>query len=147
MTRVDFYILPDSDDEARLRFASRLTDKALRLGNRVFLACRDQAHAQALSDVLWSLRPESFIGHNVLNQPVAATLPAAVEIGWESACGDHHDLLINLSDEIPAYFSRFQRVAEIICQQPQLLEAKRQHFGFYRERGYPIQSNDMRPRA
>ena len=41
MTKVDFYILPSADPAARLDFACKLTDKAWRMGHRIYLHCSD----------------------------------------------------------------------------------------------------------
>ena len=43
MTKVDFYILPSADPSARLDFACKLTDKAWRMGHRIYLHCSDAA--------------------------------------------------------------------------------------------------------
>ena len=36
MTKVDFYILPSADPSARLDFACKLTEKAWRMGHRIY---------------------------------------------------------------------------------------------------------------
>ena len=61
--------------------------------------------------------------------------------------GDHQDVLINLCEEIPDFFSRFERCMEIVIQQPVVLENTRKHFAFYRERGYPLNTHDLRKPA
>ena len=43
LTKVDFYILPSAEPSARLDFACKLTEKAWRLGHRVYLHCTDSA--------------------------------------------------------------------------------------------------------
>lgn len=140
MTRVDFYILPESAAEARLRFACRLAAKASRMGNRVLIASASADEGQQLSQLLWSLQPESFVAHDL---PADKAQASPILVSWDGDWADHHDLLINLTATIPPNFSRFHRLAEIICQQPDLLALKREHFGFYRERGYPIQSHPI----
>ncbi len=141
MTRIDFYILPDSDNEARLRFACRLIDKAQRLGHTVFVSATDQTQAEAIDHQLWHFLPESFTPHRLheSEQP-----PAPVVIGQGDDCGDHHDVLINLGGAVPPYFSRFQRLTEVVIQEESVLNSTRDNYKFYRDRGYPIQSHDMR---
>ena len=143
MTRIDFYILPDQDRDARLQFACRLIDKAQRMGHQVFVNTRDQAQAEALNRRLWDFLPESFTPHRLLDgeQP-----PAPVAIGYSEDCGDHHDVLINLGGPAPAYFSRFERLTEVVIQEETVLADTRDNYKFYRDRGYPIQSHDMRSR-
>ena len=144
MTRVDFYILPETDSEARLRFTCRIVEKAWKQGHQVFIATADAVQAEQLNRILWAFKPESFVPHH--RQDIDQ-IPSTIAIGSATECGDHHDLLINLCAEIPLYFSRFQRLIEVVCQQDHILSATRQHFAFYRERGYPIKSHDMRTSA
>jgi DNA polymerase-3 subunit chi len=140
MTRVDFYILPQPDDDARWQFACRLVDKAWRLGNRLLVHTANGTIGQKLDELLWSYRPDSFLPHAIL--PASQLSP--VHIGWGDNSGSHHDLLINLGDSIPGFFSRFERVAEIVCQQPAQLATSRERYRFYRERGYELQIHDMK---
>ncbi|MYM62987.1 DNA polymerase III subunit chi [Pseudomaricurvus sp. HS19] len=141
MTRVDFYILPQTDTADRLDFTCRLVQKAQALGSSVYVAVNDQTEAQQLDQLLWSFRPESFIPHDCEG---SEERQAPVLIGYGEDCGQHHDLLINLKQQIPAYFSRFQRLAEVVCQQPDVLESTRRNYAFYRDRGYPIHSHNLR---
>ena len=46
MTKVDFYILPSADPSARLDFACKLTEKAWRMGHRIYLHCSDAGSAR-----------------------------------------------------------------------------------------------------
>ncbi|MBI6634216.1 DNA polymerase III subunit chi, partial [Pseudomonas paralactis] len=48
MTQVDFYILPSADPLARLDFACKLTEKAWRMGHRIYLHCSDAAQRDEL---------------------------------------------------------------------------------------------------
>ena len=52
---------------------------------------------------------------------------------------EYQGLLINLGQEIPSWFSRFERLSEIVIQEPGILKNTREHFSFFRERGYPIE--------
>lgn len=143
MTRVDFYLLPQSDDDARWHFACRLVEKAWRLGNRLLIHTANSDVGQTIDTLLWTYRADSFLPHAIL----PASQHSPVHIGWDNNSGNHHDLLINLGDNIPGFFSRFERVAEIVCQQPQQLAASRERYRFYRERGYALQLHDMQKDA
>ena len=141
MTRIDFYILPDDSADNRLLFSCRLIDKAQKLGNQVYVACESQQQAQQLSQRLWSFQPQSFVAHDLQGQPQRH---AKVLLGWDDNCGDHHQMMINLKPAIPNCFSRFDRVGEVVSQEAPVLEKTREHYSFYRERGYPINNHDMR---
>jgi DNA polymerase-3 subunit chi len=51
--------------------------------------------------------------------------------------------LINLQLGIPDFFSRFQRVAEVVTQEPASLSALRESWKFYKERGYQLEKHDL----
>ena len=63
-TKIDFYILPSAATSARLDFACKLTEKAWRLGHRVYLHCSDAAQRQDLDERLWRFKGESFVPHS-----------------------------------------------------------------------------------
>ncbi len=142
MTQVDFHILPALQAADRYAYAARLVAKATSRQHRVLLAVNDETEAQALSDALWGVSPESFIAHGRLDQEAEA-----VQIGWHSHPGEHHDVLINLGTEIPDYFSRFHRVFEVVSQDPAILAQTRDHYRFYQDRGYPLSRHDLRDRV
>ncbi len=48
------------------------------------------------------------------------------------------DVLINMTDEQPLFFSQFERVAEIIDERDESKQAGRERFQFYKQRGYEL---------
>lgn len=145
MTRIDFYILPGSEQPDRLLFLCRLVAKAYKQQHRVYIHTDDEATSKSIDELLWSHQAESFIPHHL---STSTAPPAAITIGHSDEClknaGHHNDVIINLATEIPNSFSRFERCIEIVIQQPHVLEITRNHFGFYRERGYPLNTHDRR---
>ena len=141
MTRVNFYILPVVEALARLRFACRLTEKAFGKGHKVYLHAVDESQAQQMDELLWTYRPSSFVPHTVLAGSEVRTMEAPVAIGYGSDPGPYHDVLVNLALDIPNFFSRFERVTEIVTEDEAIREAKRENFRFYRDRGYPSENH------
>lgn len=139
MTQVDFYVLPDSTNEARWLFACRLVEKVYKMGMDVLVALDTAEQAQAFDQLLWSFKPESFIPH----QLIGGAHSAPVQISYTDVTGDHHGLLLNLSNGIPAYFSRFNRLSEIVIQEDTALKTSRERFSFYKGRGYPIETRKI----
>ncbi len=145
MTRVDFYILQEKGSEARLRFACRLIEKARKQGNQLFVAVANQEEAKKLDHLLWHQAPESFIPHAILNEgEQSPAVQAPTLIGYGESCADHHDTLINLSEHIPAFFSQFQRLSEIVVQDEEVLDRTRSNWKYYRDRGYPLHRHAIR---
>ncbi|MBY5929467.1 DNA polymerase III subunit chi [Halomonas sp. DP8Y7-3] len=150
MTKIDFYILPDTTLEARIAFACRLTETIARKGYRLYLYAEDEAMAHELDERLWDFRPDAFVPH-VLEGSDDASIEAAkrvaVTIGWEgppASLDPPPQAMLNLSPEIPEWFSRFERVAEIINQHQDVLTAKRECWKTYKQRGYPVTPHQLK---
>ena len=139
MTLVGFYVVQTSDPGQRLRVAARLADKAFQRGHRIFINATDEAQAIEINELLWSFRPASFLPHGLHGQEHSET----IAIGWGQEPNNHNDLLINLQLEIPSFFSRFARVAEVVTQEPDSLAALRKSWTFYKERGYQLEKHDL----
>lgn len=135
MKRIDFYILQGSDAAARLTYACRLAAKAWREGHRIYLHCQDQAQCEALDARLWQFSAASFVPH----QLAAAGVDAPLLLACGPDAGGRQSLLINLASTVPPFFERFERIAEVVDQDPQTREALRASYRFYRERGYAPQ--------
>jgi DNA polymerase-3 subunit chi len=140
MTRIDFYQI-DTAEPAFL-FACRLIEKAWRQGHRVYIHVGTSEDCGEMDNLLWSFRPDRFIPHDVGN-----TSPAGpVHIGYNGEPGTHNDVLVNLSGEVPEFFSRFTRVAEVVPLDAEQREKARTNYRFYRDRGYPLQYHSISSR-
>ena len=142
MTSIDFYILGQAFEEDRLRFACRLAEKAYSEGRQVYLHARDEQQAQYLDDLMWSYKPESFLPHSLVK--AAEPADTLVQIGWQDHPLHHHDVMINLSSPLPTFFSRFDRVLEVVIQDDDVLKQTRDHYKFYKDRGYQVTHRDLR---
>lgn len=141
MTRVDFYILEDSAAAARQRFVCRLAEKAWQQGHNIYIHTDDASQSNQLDEMLWTFRAESFLPHSLDNATDADMVQ--VHIGHSEEPLHHDDVLINLGREVPLFFSRFKRVAEIISAEEPERQAGRERYRFYRERGYPLESHNI----
>ncbi|MDG2046287.1 MAG: DNA polymerase III subunit chi [Halioglobus sp.] len=139
MTLVGFYIVQTCDPHQKLLVAARIADKAFQRGHRIFINATDETQANAISELLWSFRPASFLPHGLHGQKHSET----IAIGWGQEPENHNDLLINLQLAIPSFFSRFARVAEVVTQETDSLAALRKSWIFYKERGYQLEKHDL----
>jgi DNA polymerase III subunit chi len=144
MTQVDFYLLPGNELQERVQFACRLTDKAYRLGHRVYIHTGSAQQTRALDDLLWTFQQNSFIPHGVHRDAGDAQLP--VQIGHDSEPDASHQVLINLAAEVPLFFSRFERVAELVNDEDEVRRQSRLRYSFYKERGYPLRTHEINRR-
>jgi len=141
MTEVDFYVLGDSTPKSRLRFACRLADKVFRLGQRVFIHTESAEQTQELDTLLWTFQQNSFVPHSVI-QDAGDTLPPVL-LGHDAE-PDASQVLINLAADVPLFFSRFERVAELINTDNTVRQQGRSRYSFYKERGYPLRTHEIK---
>jgi DNA polymerase-3 subunit chi len=146
VTRVDFYILPDVDFEARARFACRLTYRAVMDGNKVHVHVDDKAACEDLDELMWAYPDHRFLPHEIareIPQDLASeTQPAApVTIGCVEPTPSLDQVLINLTRTVPTFFGRFERVAEVVVGQDK--KTSRDRYRHYRDRGYPLFHHEL----
>jgi DNA polymerase III subunit chi len=138
VTRVDFYVLQDVDLTAASRFACRLATKAVSNGHRVHIHTGDRASASDLDELLWHYPEHRFVPHAREDDPASGRAPLV--LGWSQP--QHPDgVLINLSAEIPTFFGRFERVAEIVVEANR--GVGRERYKFYRDRGFPLHHHEL----
>lgn len=137
MTSVTFYKL-SGDFQVALALVCQLTQKAINANQQVLCLVPDSGTAEQLDKLLWNFQASAFVPHGLGTEH----LPIAISSD-SSDPGEHHGILINLQGPIPTWFSRFERVMEVIYPEPVYEQAKRDNFKFYKERGYPLSFHDL----
>lgn len=142
MTRVDFYILSRPANEPVLTLACRLAEKAVEQKYEVLINTQSDDDSSRLNDLLWTFSQGSFLPHRMLggNSPTDQGEPVSIGSGREPPDG-RWDLLINLASEVPGFFGRFERVAELVGPEESDKAAGRERFRYYRDRGYELQTH------
>lgn len=145
-TRVSFYVLAGGEPGSRLGYACRLAEKAYKLQHRIHAHAADASMAKALDELLWTFRQGSFVPHQLLATGGSPPL-APITIGAADPAGPVEppaaDLLINLATEVPPFYGRFPRIAEIIDGSPAGREAGRARHRFYREQGLEPETHEV----
>jgi DNA polymerase-3 subunit chi len=138
MTQIDFYFQVDD----KIDFARRLCLKALASRSRLLVWSPDEAASQKLSRLLWSFPSTGFLPHCLASDPLAARTPIVLD--HASGPFPHDEVLMNLRQEVPPFFSRFRRMIEIVSaiDEDDKREARRR-FKHYRDRGYELRTHDM----
>lgn len=140
MTNIQFYVSKQSQNiAARLNLACRLAQKAYEHHLHVYVHCPDSMTARRLDDLLWTFNDTSFIPHGLHTDAPLNTQSPYIIIGYEHEPQHNCDYLINLANDMPAFFSRFLRMAEILDQTPEILQKGRERYKFYRNRGYNLE--------
>lgn len=141
MTRVDFYVTPNQSDEAALQLACRIVDKAWQQQNRVYIHTATPDDARQLDSMLWVFRDGAFIPHCQDTDQYAEESP--IVIGCTTPPSMQPEVLVNLQHEVPGFFSRYERVIEIVAGSEANRAKARERFKFYRERGYPLETHEL----
>jgi len=137
VTRIDFYRYA----EDKVRFACRLAATAFDRESRVVVYSPDAKVLADFDRTLWTFQATRFVPHCFANSAVAAETPIVLSSSGESL--PHHDVLLNLADEWPPFFSSFERVLEIVSADEGDKERARERYAFYKKRGYDIKVNDI----
>ena len=137
MTKVDFY----TGSADKLRTACQLSHKAMQNGMRTVISTPDPSTSDALDKLLWHFPAIAFIPHCRSDAGDANQMPVILNQGSDRF--PHHDLLISLHNECVPFFSRFERVIEIIGNDAEDGRLGRERFKFYRDRGYELRHFDL----
>ncbi len=137
MTSIYFY----THVADRLEVATKLVAKAFAQHGSVRVLTPDPATTDALDRALWLKPPISFLPHCRVGNALAGQTPI-----WVDHVDDHPGpavVLINLQPMPPSFFSRFERVAEIVGLDDADVAAGRNRYRYYRERGYELRSHNL----
>ena len=141
MTSIDFY----TRCADRLDVAARLVAKAWAQHGSVRVLTPREEQTAELDGRLWRLPPTGFLPHCRLASAVAADTPILVDhvLVHEGPAA----VLINLHPSPPPFFSRFERLVEIVGAGEDDAAAGRDRWRYYKERGYALRSHDLSQRG
>ncbi len=140
MTEIKFFFNIDS----KLAFACKLAKRAYEGGHKLVVYARDAAVADRFDRELWTFSQLSFVPHVKASHPLAAQTPIVISTDAETLT--HHDALLNLGDEPPAFFSRFEKLREVVSVDAEDRGFARERLKFYKSRGFEIATEDIAAR-
>lgn len=137
MTRIKFlHGAPD-----RLAAAAEWLRQAWQRRQSVLVYLPAQQGADRLDRLLWSQPATGFVPHCSAGSSLAAETPILLTDRLDDLPQD--GCLLNLADELPPGFSRFEEMVEIVSTDDGDRLPARERFKFYRERGYDIEARDI----
>lgn len=95
-----------------------------------------------IDDLLWTWKQGSFIPHEIHTDQSPPDCPIVISHNTDLKT-DMQDVLINMANEIPLFFSQFDRVTEIVDQDEENRQSARKRYRFYQDRGYPLESHEI----
>lgn len=137
MTDIGFYIIKQDKPEAANLLTCRLAEKAYVNKMSLYIHAKSEYQCNKLDELLWTFRQGNFIPHT---KDAEQDDISPIRIGFAEPKKDA-DFLINLSDEVPSFFSRFSKMAEVV----EISEKKqgRARYKFYQDRGYPLKVHEV----
>jgi len=140
VTEVTFHFnVPD-----RLNYSCRLLRKAFIKGASVAVTGEAPTLAE-LDFLLWSMAPHEFVPH-CMQGALEQTLEMTRIVLTESIdLVDCSEVLINLGQQAPIAFERFERLIEVVSPDESDRLAARRRWKHYASRGYVLLKHDFVP--
>lgn len=135
MTRVDFYELKTGRFNSD-QLLCQLSLKAHQNQQRVLLLTESEHDSQRLDRALWTFDDVNFIPHGINESHQKLN---CINIYHKAHAHEPYDILINTNTQIPEHIGQFSRVIELVHEQNKTIA--REHFRYYKDRGYPINHN------
>jgi DNA polymerase III subunit chi len=137
VTRISF--LHGAGD--RIQSAAQWLQQAWSGRQAVLVYVPDAEHATRLDRILWTQPALSFVPHCRTDAPLADETPILLTDRLDNPAQE--SCLLNLSNDLPPTFSRFEHLVEIVSTTDADRLPARERFKFYRDRGYAIESRDI----
>jgi len=145
MPEASFYILSTDSLSDRFIFACKLIEKAYRSGQFCYVYTDSLQQSQQLDNQLWTFRENSFIPHQIYNEPddKVPDYQQTVLIGTQAAPEKWQKLIFNLSSSYPEQLTKTERILEILDNNENLKQAGRQRFRQYKQDGFEISTHKI----
>lgn len=137
MTRISFlHGAPD-----RIQSAAQWLQRAWDERHTVLVYVPDAEQATRLDRLLWTQPALSFLPHCRADSALAGETPVLLTDRLDDTA--RANCLLNLSNELPPGFSRFEHLVEIVSTDDTDRLPARERFKLYRDRGYTIENRDI----
>ena len=139
MTEVAFHF----NAHDKLAYACRFARKLLR-SDRQLVITGAQPLLDTLDGMLWSLAPQDFVAHGGTHSTPEVREASPVLLLPDPRQARVRDVLLNLGAEVPAGFSSYRKVVEVVCaDDAEDREQARGRWRHYAARGYAIARHDL----
>eukprot|EP01031_Cornospumella_fuschlensis_P022056 gene22056-27015_t len=138
MTRIEFHF----NAPERLQYACRLLRKAHGRSLRVGVVGAP-ATLRQLDAALWTFSATDFLPHSTTAHPADIQDASAILLSHNTTDLGVLDVLLNLGDEVPEGFERFERLIEIVAMDDHSRMCARQRWKHYTAQGYDLLQHDL----
>lgn len=123
MTNIQFYLIETDNASEQFNYALQLALQHLALGKHLHI------HTASASD---TRQMQKLFADKLSHGNDRLT------IGHQGEPENNRDILLNLSTEVPHFFSSFDSTLEVICTGSTAKDTGRERYRFYKSRGYPL---------
>lgn len=141
MTRISFLHGAPDRIQSAAQWLQRAWNERQAAHFGVLVYVPDAEQATRLDRMLWTQPALSFLPHCRADSAQAGETPILLTDRLDTP--PQEDCLLNLSNELPPSFSRFELLVEIVSTDDTDRLPARERFKFYRDRGYAIESRDI----
>jgi len=142
MTQIEFHFnAPD-----KLAYACRLLRKGTSQGARLFVVAEPD-FLKRLDVALWSVSPHDFVSHCMASDPAHLLNASAVVMGpqLQAIAGVH--TAVNFLPSVPEGFDRFERLIDVVSDDPSDRAEARLRWKQYTAMGYTLLRRDLNLKA
>ena len=140
MTDIEFHVnMPD-----KLNYSCRLLRKAYRSGATAVVTAEPELLRQ-LDQLLWSYSSTEFLPHCSSESQDATLAATPILLAEQLNVYPSGSVLINLGQQVPSGFERFERFIEVASGTEDDLLAARNRWKHYRDRGYALKRHELAP--
>jgi DNA polymerase III subunit chi len=127
----------------KVGYACRLLRKVWGRGRRVVVV-GDPDSIGALDDALWTFSAADFLPHCVAGAaPPRVLARSPLVLAPDTRSAPHHDVLVNLTHDVPDAFEGFDRLIEIVSTEEEDRMLARRRWMHYKHRGLPLVRHDL----
>jgi DNA polymerase-3 subunit chi len=141
--QVDFYVLQGATEDGLPLLACRLVDKAYGAGQPVCVYDPDAGALESLDARLWTFADGSFIPHERVDGTAADCEAPVALVAERPPAALPRRILINLAAGIPDFAAEFERVIELVDEEPLRRERGRERFRAWRRQGVEPRTHNV----
>ncbi|ROS05253.1 DNA polymerase III chi subunit [Sinobacterium caligoides] len=138
MPKALFYLMASTDDLQRLKYACTLAEKSYRKDKSVFIHTSTEAESREIDKLLWTVRDNSFIPHQ-LDPATAAEANSPIIISHREIKGCNCQVLINLSTPLNSH-DNIEWILEVVHQRDDIKQLSRSNWRHYQQQGIALSS-------
>jgi DNA polymerase-3 subunit chi len=138
MTQIEFHF--NATD--RMAYACRLLRKGVSQGQRLFVVA-ELDFLTRLDNALWAVSPQDFVSHCWGTQEAFVVAHSGVILATELVSLPGVKTAINFGPQVPAHFEQFERLIEVVSDDPSEKAEARDRWKQYTALGYTLIRRDL----